>query len=138
MAIKQITPYLSFNGTADKAIELYKRALGAKVDTLMRWSEMPGEVPDEQKNRVMHASLSIGDQHLMIADGKIDQPPVVGSNVDICLRFDDKSEMAGRFDALAAGGKVDMPLADQFWGDHFGLLTDAFGVHWMFVQGKNG
>jgi PhnB protein len=47
--------------------------------------------------------------------------------------------MAGKFDALAAGGKVSMPLQDTFWGARFGMLTDAFGIHWMFnAQLKQG
>ena len=44
----------------------------------------------------------------------------------------DAADMAQKFDALAAGGKVTMPLADMFWGARFGMLVDAYGIQWMF------
>ena len=50
----------------------------------------------------------------------------------MCLQFTDPQEMAARFDALSAGGKVEMAIHDTFWGAKFGTLTDAHGVQWMF------
>jgi PhnB protein len=133
MSIKQLNPYLNFDGTADKAIKLYERALGAKIEHLQRFSDIPGSKPaPENANRVMHALLRVGAGVVMISDGQPGTPHVVGNNVHICLDFDDPAEMSGKFDALAAGGKVTMPLQDTFWGARFGMLTDAFGISWMF------
>ena len=133
MAIKQLNPYLNFNGTADKAIQLYERALGAKVENAQRFGDVPGmNFPTEHKNRVMHAVLRIGTGMLMLSDTMPDQPAASGGNVHITLDFDDPGEMTKKFDALAAGGKVTMPLGDTFWGAQFGVLTDAFGIPWMF------
>ena len=65
-------------------------------------------------------------------EGWWDMPLTVGNNVHVCLDFDDAAEMTRRFDALAAGGQVNMPLQDTFWGARFGMLTDAYGIRWMF------
>ena len=134
MAIKRLNPYLSFNGTAARAIRLYETALGAKVENVMRWNEAPGtEVTPETKDLVMHARLRIGDGILMVSDSQPNQPVTAGTNAHVTLDFDDPNDMGRKFEALSAGGgKVTMPLADTFWGAKFGMLTDAYGVSWMF------
>jgi PhnB protein len=133
MAIKQLNPYLNFNGTADQAIKLYERALGAKAENVSRFGDVAGsKVTPEHKNRVMHALLRVGPGVIMISDSQPNVPVPDDSNVHVCLDFTDASDMNKKFDALAAGGKVTMPLQDTFWGARFGMLTDAFGVRWMF------
>jgi len=134
MAIKQLNPYLNFNGTAGKAIRLYETALGAKVDNVMRWNEAPGtKVTPETKDLVMHARLRIGDGILMVSDSQPTQPVTAGTNAHVTLDFDDPTDMARKFEALSGGGgKITMPLQDTFWGAKFGMLTDAYGVSWMF------
>ena len=133
MAIQQLTPYLNFDGTAAKAIALYERALGAKTENLQRFGDVPGNTPaPEAAQRVLHALLRIGGGTLMISDTQPGMPLVAGSNVHVCLDFDDTEEMGKKFDALSAGGQVTMPLQDTFWGARFGMLTDPYGIHWMF------
>jgi PhnB protein len=112
MAVTMANPYLFFNGTAEKALELYKKALGATVaGDVSKFGDAPGTDP---------------------ADAMANQPAASGGNVHVCLNLTDVDDMAKKFDALAAGGTVTMPLADTFWGARFGTLTDAFGVQWMF------
>ena len=133
MAIKNLNPYLNFNGAADKAIKLYETALGAKTENVSRFGDTPGmDVAPETKNRIMHALLHIGGGIVMISDGPPGSPVIVGNHVQVALHFDDPADMAKKFEALAAGGKVAMPLQDTFWGARFGMLTDAFGIPWMF------
>ena len=133
MAIKKLNPYLNFNGTAAKAIKLYETALGAKAENVMPWPTAPGQAPTpETKDRIMHAVLHIGDGMLMLSDAQPNVPVSAGSNMHVSLDFGDVADMARKFDALAAGGKIDMPLQDTFWGAKFGMLTDAHGVSWMF------
>jgi PhnB protein len=134
MAIKQINPYLNFNGTADKAVQLYQSALGAKVENIMRFGDAAGNMPvaPADKNRVMHAVLNLGAGVIMLSDTMPNQPVGADGNVHITLDFDDVEEMTRKFDALAAGGNVTMPLQNAFWGARFGMLTDAFGIRWMF------
>ena len=133
MPIKSLNPYLNFNGTADKAIELYASALGAKADNVMRFGDVPGmDAPAAHEGRVMHAALAIGAGVVMVSDTMPDRPVAAEGNVHVALHFDDVAEMRKKFEALAAGGKVTMPLADTFWGATFGMLTDAYGISWMF------
>jgi len=132
MPIRQLNPYLTFDGTAEKAIRLYERALGAKTETLSRFGDVPGNtLPAEHKGRVMHALLRIGAGVVMVSDTTPGQPPARGENLHVCLDFDDAKEMARCFEALAAGGKITMPLQDTFWGATFGILVDPYGVGWM-------
>jgi PhnB protein len=133
MAITKITPYLNFDGTAAKAIQLYERALGAKTDGIHRFGDIPGnEVAPENRDRVSHAHLQIGDASVMISDTYPGMPFTPGSGVHVCLDFTDVAEMTAKFEALAAGGKVTMAPQPAFWGATFGMLTDAYGVQWMF------
>ncbi len=113
MSIKQLNPYLSFNGTAAKAIQLYESALGGKTEGLMRFGDVPG-------------------MNVMISDTQPGMPVALEGNVHVCLDFDDVADMTKKFEALAVNGKVTLPPHDTFWGARFGMLTDAFGVRWMF------
>jgi PhnB protein len=133
MAITQLNPYLNFDGTAAKAIELYERVLGAKVEgQVQRFGDMPGAKP-EGKDRVMHAELRLGPGCvLMISDGPPGFPYTPEGNAHVSVQCDDAAAMTRQFDGLAAGGKVTMPLQDTFWGAKFGMLTDPYGVRWMF------
>ena len=134
MSIRRLNPYILLNGTGDKAIQLYQSALGAKIEGLMRYGDVPGmkTVPPEHRNYIMHAMLHVGESVLMLSDTTPDRPVSDGDNVQIALDYTDPAEMAKAFDAMAAGGKVTMPIADAFWGAKFGSLTDAYGVRWMF------
>jgi PhnB protein len=133
MAISKLNPYINLDGTAEQAIAFYQRALGARNEGIMRFSEMQGmEVSPEHANRVMHAMLTIGGGVVMVSDTMPDQPGSRGTTVQICLHFDDVADMEKRFDALAEGGTVTVPLQDMFWGARFGMLTDTYGVDWMF------
>jgi PhnB protein len=133
MSIRKITPYLNYPGTASKAIKLYESALGAKVENVSRFGDIPGQnTPPELKDRVMHALLQIGEATVMISDTMPDHPYTPGTNIHVALDFTDAADMGRRFEALSAGGKVTMPLQDTFWGAKFGMLVDAHGVNWMF------
>jgi PhnB protein len=133
MAITQLNPYLHFDGTAKEAIKLYERALGAKTERVQHFGDVPGmPVAPEHKNRVMHALLQLGPGTIMLCDTQPGTPFTAQGNVHICLNFDDAADMSVKFQALAQGGTVTMPLQDTFWGATFGMLTDAYGVRWMF------
>ena len=133
MAIKKLNPYLNFSGDAAKAIKLYEKALDAKPENVMPWPTEPGQqATPETKDRIMHAVLHIGDGLVMLSDSQPGVPVTAGTNMHVTLDFDDAADMARKFDALSAGGKIDMPMQDTFWGAKFGMLTDAHGIHWMF------
>ncbi len=133
MSIQRLNPYLVFNGDAEKAIHLYEKALGARTEGLSRFGDVPGsKTPPEHKDRVMHAELHLGEGLVMVSDTPPDKPTPTEGNVHVTLDFDDVTDMTRKFEALASGGTVTMPLQDTFWGARFGMLKDAFGVNWMF------
>jgi len=132
MAIRNVNPYLNFNGSAAKAIQLYEKALGAKTENLSRYGDVPNMSTPATKDRVMHAVLDLGGGKIMVSDGPKEMTIPPGGNAHVCLDFDDAADMNAKFDALAAGGQVTMPVQDTFWGAKFGMLTDAFGINWMF------
>ena len=117
-----VTPHLVCAGAA-QAIEFYKKAFGATEE-----GRMPG--PD---GKLMHAMIRIGNSAIMLADempewGSLGPKALNGSPVTIHLYVDDADAFAKR--AAAAGAKITMPVADQFWGDRYGKLEDPFGHHW--------
>jgi PhnB protein len=137
MAITKLNPYLFFNGDADKALATYERALGAKIEGLMRYGQMPGaSVSEAMKERVMHSLVHLGNGTLMVSDALPELFGSVGDNVQLVLACDDLDDMRTKFRALAEGGKVTMDLHDTGWGAVFGTLTDAHGVNWMFNHEK--
>ena len=134
MAIRAVNPYLMFDGTADEAIKLYQSALGAKVDSIQRFGDVPGQGPPDpkSKDRVIHAQLHLGEGIVMISDSMPGTPIDSGGSVHVTLDYTDAAEMTRQFEALSAGGQVTMALQDTFWGAKFGTLTDRYGIRWMF------
>jgi PhnB protein len=134
MSIKHLITYIHLNGGAARAIALYQKALGATpMGEPMRYSQLPGgAVPAEHQDLIMHATLDVGGSKLMISDATPDRPVPENSNLAILVEIADHAELQQRFDALAEGGKVEMPIHDAFWGAKFGVLTDRFGVRWNF------
>ena len=135
----RIDPYLSFEGRCEEAIEFYRRAVGAQVEALMRFSEMPeprepGSVSPENENKIMHAELRVGDSKLMASDGQCTgQQAKSQGSISLTITAADDDEAARVFSALADGGQVQMPLAKTFFSSSFGMLADRFGVSWLVV-----
>jgi PhnB protein len=135
--VMQLEPYLFFEGRCEEAVEFYRKALGAQVGMLMRYRESPeplppGKMPPGFENKVMHASLRIGNTTVMASDGMIQgQPRFQGFSLS--LTAPDQARANQLFSALADGGQVQMPLAKTFWSPLFGMVTDRFGVSWMIT-----
>lgn len=137
----KIEPYLFFNGRCEEAIEFYKKALGAKVDFLMRNSESPeppppGTLPPGSENKIMHASLHIGGALVMVSDGMCDGNTAF-KGFSLSLDCPDEATAHRFFSGLADGGKVSMPLGKTFWAPLFGMVNDRFGVGWMVGVSDN-
>jgi len=129
-----IQPYLFFNGRCDEAIKFYRDALGAEVQMLMRYKESPepappGKMPPGWENKVMHASIRIGETVLMASDGCGEKSSFEGFSLSLSVPTEAEADRF--FAALSNGGKVEMPLTKTFWSPRFGMLTDRFGVGWM-------
>jgi PhnB protein len=125
-----LNPYLSFRDDARAAMEFYRGALGGDL-TVNTFGEY-GDKDAPDANLVMHAQLTTPSGFtLMGSDTPAQMEFQEGSRFSISLSGDDEAELRGYFEKLSEGGAVTMPLEKQMWGDHFGMLTDPFGVNWM-------
>ena len=136
-----VSTYLNFARSTEEAFNFYRSVFRTEFEgQVMRFGDMPptpGQPPvnEDDKNLIMHMTLPILGGHLIMGT---DAPEsmgfnlVQGNNVYINLSPDTRTETDRLFTALADGGKVEMALAEQFWGDYYGSLKDRFGVQWMF------
>lgn len=128
----KINAYLVFNGNCREAMNFYAELLGGKLFVLSFEEGGAGEhVPDELKNGVMHASLTVGDQVIMASDA----PPQMyekPQGTSVCLHPDSIEDIERIYAALSESGIVQMPLAPTSWAERYGMATDRFGTPWMF------
>ena len=130
----QVQSYLFFDGRCEEAIDFYKKTLGAEVGMLMRWKDSPDKsmCTPNNENKVMHASLKIGETKVMASDGRnTGNPEFKGFALSVNAR--DEADADRLFNSLSAGGKVVMPLGKTFFSPRFGMTTDKFGVNWMVI-----
>jgi PhnB protein len=136
----KVEPYLFFEGRCEEAMEFYKSAIGAEVTFMMRYKESPeppkpGMTPPNSENKIMHGNMRIGDSMVMASDGNCSgKPKFDGFSLSIVAGTD--AEADKKFNALANGGQVAMPLTKTFFSSKFGMLKDRFGVHWMIMVQK--
>ncbi|HUI23457.1 MAG TPA: VOC family protein [Nitrososphaerales archaeon] len=126
----QLTPYLTFNGMAAEAMKFYHAILGGEL-TLQTFAEAKMANSPAENNLIVHAVLKNEGLTFMASDAMPSRRTAFGDNVHMSVTGHDGEKLTKIFHGLAEGGKVDMPLAKQFWGDTYGQLTDKFGVHWM-------
>lgn len=125
-------PYLTFDGNCEEAFIFYKSCFGGEITIIQRFGESPMQMSEAYKNKIMHMELEAAPLHLMGSDGSPQHQVVQGNTVTFNLTFLDVEEQELVFNKLADGGKISMPLENTFWGSRFGMLSDKFGVHWMF------
>lgn len=140
-----LTPYLSFAGNTREAFGFYAKALGARIEAMLSYDDMPAPAagdagcadgPPPSGSGIMHASLALPGGARLFAG---DTPPGMAyegmKGVMLALQYDTVDQAHGAFHALSQGGQVTMPLAETFWAKSFGMLTDRFGVSWA-VNGE--
>ena len=131
----RVQPYLYFDGRCEEAIEFYRDALGAEVLMLMRFKENPeadqqAAIPAGTEDKVMHATLRIGNSIVSASDGRcLGQPSFQGFSLSLIVP--DEAEADRLFAALSDGGQVRIPLTKTFFSPRFGMLADRFGVGWL-------
>src|SRR5262245_23662941 len=138
MNMSQLEPYLFFNGNCAEAMRFYEKALGGKLEMMMKASEAPAGAgcPEGNPDAVMHASVLVEGRHLMASDWMSPDPYPGIRGVSISLLYPTVAEAKKKFEALSTGGKVVMPLDKTFWVESFGMLTDKYGANWMISGGK--
>ena len=139
LTMARTSTYLNFPGNTEEAFDFYKSVFQTEyIGPIARMGDAPPHpdhpLSDTDKNLVMHIELPILGGHILMGT---DAPESMGfqcksgTNVYINLQPDIREEADRLFAGLSAGGKVEMPMQDMFWGDYFGSFTDKFGVQWM-------
>lgn len=128
----KLNPYIAFTGNCEEALNFYAACLNGEIKSLSRYEGSPMEIADNFKQKILHAEFYFGTSLIMACDSPPDQKVIVGSNISLSINMDNLNEMDKMFNKLSAGGKITMPLQDTFWGARFGMLTDKFGINWMF------
>ena len=128
----KLSPYLSFNDECEVAFKFYEQCLDGKIDAMMTYgnSPMAEQTPPEKLDKIMHASITVGDTVMMGSDAPpnyFEKPQ--GFSVSLVLTDPDEAERV--FNALAENGTEQMPIQETFWAARFGMLVDRFGTPWM-------
>jgi len=134
--MEAIVPYLNFNGNVKDVLAFYTKALDGKVLFQQTFGESPMPHEPEMKDKIMHATFQVGALTLMFSDCSPEHHVTMGNNISLSLNFTDTALMDKTFAGLGEGGKITMELQDTFWGARFGMLTDQFGINWMFNHDK--
>jgi len=129
-----VEPYLFFNGRCEEAVKHYQKSLGAELQMMMRYKESPeppppGMTPPNWGEKIMHASLKIGQTVVMASDGCGEESKFEGFSLSISVPTEPDAKRI--FEALSEGGQVKMPLGKTFWSPCFGMTQDKFGIGWM-------
>ena len=131
-----INPHINFNGNAEEAFTFYQSAFGGAFSSLVRFSEIAGpEHPatEQDGNKIMHIALPIGGNLLMGNDvpesmGRVNEQE---NRSKIAINTESREEADKLYNALSAGGTVEMPIGDSPWGSYFAMFRDKFGIEWM-------
>ena len=130
--MEAIVPYLNFNGNAAEALAFYAKALEGAILFQQTFGESPMPATDDMKDKIMHATFQAGQLTFMVSDCPPGVSVTTGSNISLSLNFTDIPSIEKTFAALSEGSTITMALQDTFWGARFGMLTDKFGINWMF------
>ena len=130
-----LNTYLFFDGNCREAFEFYRSVFGGEFSALQTFGDGPPDmnVPDAEKDRIMHVSLPVGSGVLMGSDSTsaFGPPPVKGTNFAISIGGESREHCDEILAGLSEGGTVKMPMQETFWGAYFGCWTDRFGIEWM-------
>ena len=143
--VTTVNPALVFNGNCEEAFHFYRSVFGGNFSYMGKFSEMPMEggqaIPEHLANRIMHVSLPISKETVLIGNDSMDEyspgpPTVYGNNFTVSIDAATKGEADRLYNELSAGGLAMMPMSNTFWGAYFGVLTDRFGINWMISFGS--
>ena len=133
----QLEPRISlvFNGDCDEAFTLYQQCLGGAVTFRLTWGDSPmaGQAPPEWRDKILHATLTVGGTAISGGDVLEYEHP---QGFQLQLNLDDVAVADRIFRQLADGGNVTHPLQQTFWAQRFGAVVDRFGIPWAINCGE--
>ena len=133
----QLNAYLSFKGQCEEAFKFYQKCLGGTIQAMHTWGESPmaDHVGADWKDKIVHASLLIGDQAVLGSDSPPDRYEAP-RGISVSIQLDDVTKAERIFSELSEGGAVIMPIQKTYWAARFGMLTDRYGIPWMVNCGE--
>ena len=132
-----INPHINFNGNAEEAFNFYKSVFGGEFAKVIRFKDIASpEFPIEKKeeNKIMHISLPIGKNNMLIANDVPDSMGRTNENENrskISISAESKEEADKLFNGLSVGGQIEGAIGDSPWGTYFGCFRDKYGIEWI-------
>lgn len=132
-----INPYLNFLGNTEEVFNFYKSVFGGEFAMLQRFKDTPdsgSNLPETDRNKIMHIALPLGKNNVLMGTDALESAGhtvTMGNNLSLSINADSKEEADKIYNGLSAGGSIEMPIQDTFWGAYFGMFTDKFGVKWL-------
>jgi len=133
----QLNPHLAFNGQCEAAFKFYQQCLGGTIQAMMTYGESPmaDQVPSEWRDKIIHATLIVGETALTGGDVPPDSYELP-RGFSVTIQINDPADAERIFGALSEGGTVTLPLEQTFWAARFGMVVDRFGIPWMVNCGQ--
>jgi len=135
--MKAINPYIGFNGKCREAMTFYNECLGGELELQDMVASPSEQFKHKGKDKILHSSLTIDGVQILMGSDMTDQDGYTkGNNIALALSCGSEAEIYALFDKLGKGGRVAVPLKEEFWGAIFGTLVDQFGLKWMLNYNK--
>lgn len=136
-----LIPHFTFDGHAEEALNFYVSVFKGKAECILRFKdfreELPEGVSEKEMNRIMYSMVSIGEGcRIAICDFCSEEKIKNGSTIFMDISYTGVAELKRVYEALAAGGKILMPMAKTSWSDNFASVIDKFGIGWNLMQEK--
>lgn len=137
-----INPYINFNGNAEEAFNFYKSIFGGEFKSLVRFKDLESAefpVPQDEAEKIMRISLTIGNNELLANDVPQAMGPVNEreNRSKISVNAESREEADRIFQGLSEGGEVEMPLGQSPWGTDFAMFRDKYGIEWTMEFDPN-
>ncbi|MDR0447252.1 MAG: VOC family protein [Treponema sp.] len=123
--------FLFFDGNCREAVEFYAQVFQQEIPKMMRYGENPDGSSEQDKDRILYASLPVAGQNMMFSDCPMGQNHIKGNNFAATLGSNDETDIKRIFQELSEGGQIYMPLGKTFFNELFGMVCDKFGVIWQ-------
>lgn len=144
--MRTINPWINFNGNAEEAFTFYKSVFGGEFTRIIRLGDLSSPefpVAENDAYKIMHIALPLGKHNVLIAN---DVPEFMGrvneseNRSKISVSAESRAEADKIFNGLSAGGDVEGPIGDTFWGTYAGMFRDKYGIEWIveFDANYNG
>ncbi len=134
--MKNVEPYLIFNGNCEEAFTFYESVFSVKMKFISRYKDLPetdkDDLAEADMNQIVHALLPVSEKvYIMGSDSPENWQTTFGDNLSLTLNVESEAEARHLFEKLSENGTVTMPLQKTFWAELYAMLTDKFGIHWM-------